>query len=187
MAGFLREAGVPVIDADKLGHFALAKEGEAHKPVIEAFGPEILDENGEIDREKLGAKVFGNTEQRRVLEAFTHPAIARLAQKGLQMVVERGEPIAVYEAALLVETGIHEGFDALIVVSCAVARQMERLMARNGFSKEAAAARIASQYPLEEKLEVADYIIENDGDFKETRTRTIQILDEIKARFGGTE
>ncbi len=187
VAGFLREAGVPVIDADKLGHFALAKDGEAYTPVVEAFGPGILNESGEIDRQKLGAKVFGDAEQRRVLEGITHPAIARLAQKGLQMVVERGESIAVYEAALLVETGIHKGFDALIVVSCAVARQMDRLMARNGFSKEAAAARIASQYPLEQKLEVADYIIENDGDFKETRTRTIQILDEIKARFGGME
>ncbi|MCP4676618.1 MAG: dephospho-CoA kinase [Deltaproteobacteria bacterium] len=187
VASFLREAGVPVIDADKLGHFALAKDGEAHEPVVEAFGPEILDEGGEIDRQKLGAKVFDNADQRRMLEAITHPAIARLARKGLQMVAEREEPIAIYEAALLVETGIHEGFDALIVVSCTVAMQMERLMARNSFNKKAAAARIASQFPLEDKLEVADYIIENNGEIKETRIRTMQILDEIRDRFGGTE
>jgi dephospho-CoA kinase len=168
VAGFLREAGVPVIDADRLGHMALAEDGEAYGPVIEAFGAEILTEGGQIDRQKLGAKVFDNAERRAELEMIVHPIIARLSKLGIEMIAERGEPLAFYEAALLVETDMYKGLDALVVVSCSVAAQMARLISRDGLTREAAAARIASQYPIEEKLAVADYIIENEGSLDET-------------------
>ncbi len=182
-AAFLREVGVPVIDADKLGHIALAQNGEAYKPVLEIFGKDVLNEAGDIDRQKLGEKVFDNSELRAKLEAITHPAIARLSQRGLEMIAERGELLAVYEAALLVETGIYKGLDALVVVSCTVATQLTRVIARNGFSKEAAAARIASQYPLEEKVGVADFIIHNNGSLDEARGQTLHVLAELRERL----
>jgi dephospho-CoA kinase len=183
VAGFLRDAGVPVIDADNLGHIALAKGGEAFDLAVKAFGADILGENGEIDRQKLGAKVFDNPDRRAKLEAITHPIIARLSKRGLEMIAERGEPLAIYEAALLVETGVYKGLDSLVVVSCSVAAQMERLVARDGFKPEAAAARIASQYPLEDKLAVADYIIDNDGSLDKTKAQTLNLLEELKKKY----
>ncbi|MDJ0762294.1 MAG: dephospho-CoA kinase [Myxococcota bacterium] len=183
VASFFREASVPVIDADKLGHLVLEKGGAAYEPVIAAFGNGILNENKEIDRKKLGAIVFEDPKQRGELEAITHPAIAALAKRGIQMIAERKAPIAVYEAALLVETGIYKGLDALIVVSCSVATQMARIIARDGFDREAAAVRIASQFPIEEKLAVADYVIRNEGPMDQTRVDAMNILAELRKRF----
>ncbi len=183
VAGFFREAGIPVIDADKLGHIALSEGGRAYKAVIEAFGKDILSDDGRIDRQKLGEKIFNNSQRRAELEAITHPAIADLAKRGIEMVKERGESLAIYEAALLVETGIYKELDALVVVSCSVANQMVRLIARNGYSREAAAARIASQYPLEEKLAVADYVIDNNDSFNTTKIKTKETIDIIRARI----
>lgn len=187
VAGFLRDAKMPVIDADSIGHLVLDTNGEAFEPVVAAFGADILTEEGTIDRQKLGAKVFDNAGKRAELEAITHPAIARLSKRGLEIIEERGEQMAFYEAALLVETGVHEGLDALVVVSCSVATQMARLMTRDGFGQEAAAARIASQYPLEEKLAVADYVIENNGSLSDARTSTLGVLGQLKNQLLGVQ
>ncbi len=187
VAGFLREAGVPVIDADKLGHLVLEQTGEAFKPVVEAFGSDILNKGGEIDRQLLGAKVFDDDASRAKLESITHPAIARLAQRGMEMIAERGEPLACYEAALLVETGAHQFLDALVVVSCSLETQMARIVARDGFSKEAAAARIASQYPLADKLAVADHIVNNEGSLDAVETETKQVLAALRTQIAASD
>ncbi|MCP4602883.1 MAG: dephospho-CoA kinase [Proteobacteria bacterium] len=183
IARFFREAGVPVIDADKLGHMVLAEDGEAYKAVVEAFGSDVLSDGGRIDRLKLGDKVFNNSERRAELEAITHPAIARLSKQGMDLIAQKGEPLAIYEAALLVETGVYKGMEALVVVSCSVANQMKRLVSRDGFSKDAAAARIASQFPLTEKLAIADYVIDNNGTIDETKIQVAKILDALRARI----
>jgi dephospho-CoA kinase len=180
VADILRNAGVPVLDADKLGHQVLEKGGEAYGPVLELFGSNILSKEGVIDRQKLGQQVFDNDAARKKLEAITHPAISRLAKKGIALIEESGVELAFYEAALLVETGIYKGLEGLIVVKCSIENQLRRVMARDGFSKEAAAARIASQLPLEEKLAVADYTISNDGDFDMVHMETMRVLDAIR-------
>ena len=183
VASFLREVGIPVIDADMLGHFVLAPEGSAYEAVIETFGADILKENGEIDRQKLGEKIFDNKEKRSKLEAITHPAIAELSRKAFAMIAERGESLAIYEAALLVETGVYKSLAALIVVSCSLAAQLTRIVGRDGLSREAASTRIASQYPLQEKLKVADYVIENEDDLTKTRAATLKLGRELIERF----
>jgi dephospho-CoA kinase len=183
VAGMLRKAGVPVLDADKLGHQVLEKDGEAYGPVLEIFGSDILSVDGDIDRQKLGQQVFDNDEARKKLEAMTHPAISRLAKKGIELIKDRGEELAFYEAALLVETGIYKGLEGLVVVTCSLENQLRRVMARDGFGKEAATARIASQFPIKEKLAVADYTISNDGDFDMVRVEALAVLDAIRAKI----
>jgi dephospho-CoA kinase len=184
VARFLRETGVPVLDADSLGHLVLEPGGASHQAVVEHFGKEILADDGEtIDRQKLGGLVFGDPERRAELEALTHPAIAALARRGLELIAERGERLAVYEAALLVETGVHKSLGALIVVSCSLANQVERLCARDRLTPHAAAARIASQLPLEQKVKVADYVIENDEEFDSLQRQTRDVLSRIRTRF----
>jgi dephospho-CoA kinase len=181
VAAFLRKSGAPVMDADELGHMALEKGTDTHRQVVETFGRDILDDEGRINRQRLGAKVFDNKEKRALLEGITHPAIATLAKKGLMLIAERGESFAFYEAALLVETGIYRNLAGLVVVSCPLETQLRRLIARDGLTNEAAAARIASQFPLQEKLDVADYIINTDGTLEETEARTLEVLSSIKA------
>lgn len=184
VAGFLRESGVPVLDADSLGHMVLEPGGAAHNAVLEKFGKQILASDGKsIDRQKLGGLVFDDPRRRAELEAITHPEIAALARRGLELIAERGERLAVYEAALLVETGIYKSLAALVVVSSSVANQVERLCARDGVSPPVAAARIASQLPLSEKLAVADFVIVNDGNLDELQDRTSEVLAAVRERF----
>lgn len=184
VAGLLREADLPVIDADALGHMVLAPDGAAYRETLEVFGPGILGEDGAtIDRQRLGAQVFDDPEQRAVLERITHPAILDLTRRGFELIEERGGHLAVYEAALLVETGMHRGLAALIVVSCSVENQLQRIAARDGLGRAAAAARIASQYPLSEKAAAADWVVENDGTFEELLERTAELVRALGERF----
>jgi dephospho-CoA kinase len=188
VARMLRHLGTPVIDADGLGHMALAPDGAAYGPVLAAFGAGVLGDDGiAIDRQRLGRLVFDDPARRAELEAITHPAIAALARRAFALVAERGARLAIYEAALLVETGIHKGLAALIVVSCPLAQQLERLVAREGFARAAAAARIASQLPLEEKLAAADYVIDNGGGLDELEARVTEVHAALRARFLGGE
>jgi dephospho-CoA kinase len=185
VARILRRAGLPVIDADSLGHMVLEPDGAAYAPVLDAFGKGILGVDAvSIDRQKLGGLVFDDPDKRALLESLTHPAIAKLAKTAFSLVAERGETMAVYEAALLVETGLHGGLRALIVVSCPLAVQLERLVARDGFSKKAAAARIASQLPMAEKLKVADYVVDNGGTFDQLEARVLEVATLLRNRFG---
>lgn len=185
VARAFRDSGIPVIDADALAHMALEPDGPAYKPVLELFGEQILaDEGREIDRQKLGRIVFDSRARREALERITHPAISALAAKAMELVRERGHSFAIYEAALLVETGIHEGMEKLIVVACTLENQMERLCRRDGIGREAAAVRIASQYPLEEKLKVADWIIPNDGTMEELAAEARRIASELESAYG---
>ena len=183
VAGFLREAGCPVLDADQLGKLVLERGHDAFDRVVETFGRDILGDNGDIDRKRLGAKVFDNPAERAKLEAITHPAIAELARRGMELIAERGEPLAFYEAALLVETGIYKSLHTLIVVSCTVETQVSRLRARDGFTAEAAAARIASQYPLGEKIKVADYVIDTEGSLDDVRRETLEVLSKLRGEL----
>jgi len=184
VGGMLRDLDVPVVDADRLARDIMRPGEEAYGDVIEVFGKGILDDNGEINRDRLGSAVFGDEGLRRRLEAITHPRIAMLARRAFDLIVERGGSLAVYEAALIVETRLHEMLDCLIVVKLPVEEQKKRLMKRDSMSPEAADARLKAQFPLEKKLEVADYVIDNSGDEDSTLLQVKDVLGKIKAGFG---
>ncbi|MBN2341452.1 MAG: dephospho-CoA kinase [Deltaproteobacteria bacterium] len=178
-----RNADIPVLDADSLGHMVLEPDGEAYDEVIHAFGTGILNDDRTINRQRLGKMVFDNEAERKKLESITHPAIAALAQKGMELISASGAPFAVYEAALLVETGIYRGMDALVVVSTTLENQLVRLCARDQISKKDAVTRIACQYPLDQKLKVADYVIENNGTYAELEKAALEVASRLKAQF----
>ncbi|NLN61323.1 MAG: dephospho-CoA kinase [Myxococcales bacterium] len=183
-ASIFREMGIPVIDADALAHMVLAPDGLAYAAVLEAFGDDILVPGEDtIDRQRLGQKVFDNAPMRHKLEAITHPAIAQLAKQGMALVAERGEKLAIYEAALLVEAGIYRDLQALVVVATTLENQLSRLCQRDRMTPHAAAARIASQLPLEEKLAVADYVIENNGTYDAFREAVVALGKNLQQRF----
>jgi dephospho-CoA kinase len=180
VAHILEEHGAFVVDADQLAHEVMAPGGVAYDEVVERFGREILDARGNIDRVILGRRVFHDAEARQALNAIVHPAVRMEFADRLDAYVPRGHaPIAVFEAALLVETGRHKDFHRLIVTRCERGAQLRRLVLRSNISLEEARARIETQLPLEHKLSVADYVIDTGGTLRETRRQT----DEVYARL----
>ncbi|MEK6608380.1 MAG: dephospho-CoA kinase, partial [Myxococcota bacterium] len=163
VARLVREHGVPVIDADALARIVVMPGQPALAEIRKAFGDAVIDAQGCLDRGRLGKIVFGDAEARRRLETITHPRIAEEARWRIAELAARGEPVAVYEAALLVESGLHRALDGLIVVRASDATQLRRLRERDGLDEAQARLRLAAQLPLAEKIAAADYVVDNDG------------------------
>jgi dephospho-CoA kinase len=176
VAQMLRELGIPVIDADQVAREVVEIGKEAYIQIIETFGRDILQENGEINRAKLGQIVFHDEEKRKKLNAIVHPAIRKnmIAQK--EAYINSGEKTIVLDIPLLFESGLTRLVDKIIVVYVDEHIQLERLMKRNGFSKEEAMARINAQMPLIEKVAKADAVIDNNETIEKTKQQLVHIL-----------
>ena len=178
----LERLGCRVIYADRLGHAVLEPDGEAYAPAVEAFGREILSDDGTIERKRLGAIVFQSPELLEKLSGFVHPAVFRLEEKMLRD-FERQDPrgIAVIEAAILIETGRYKVFDRLILTACSEDVQIARGMHRDGLTREQVLARLSKQMPVEEKKRYADYFVETSGPKSETVLQVARIFAELRA------
>jgi dephospho-CoA kinase len=175
VAGMLRDLGAPVIDADLLAREVVAPGSDGLAAIRDQFGPDLLDETGALDRQKMGDLVFRDPEARRKLNAITHPRIAAASQREIARAAADGHRHVVYEAALIVENGLQSWMHALIVVSVPESVQRARLMARDQIDEQAARARIAAQLPLADKVAVADYVVDNSGTLDATRARVAEI------------
>ncbi len=184
-ARMFAEQGVPVVDADQIARDVVAPGTDGLAEIRAAFGDSILAPDGSLDRKALGERVFADADARKQLEAILHPRIARASMARFAELASEGHPYAIYEAALLVENGSHRMMSALIVVTASEATQLARVQARDGLSEAEARARMAAQLPLEEKVRVADYVIENDGDVEDTRARAREVHRALIERFGG--
>jgi dephospho-CoA kinase len=176
--------GLPVINADELAREVVLPGSEGLAAVVEAFGPEVLGPGGALDRKRLATRVFADPKARRQLEALTHPRIQRLKDERVALLTERGEPLACYEAPILVEVGIAETLRPLVVVAASEAHQIARAQKRDGMSELQARRRLSAQLPLAEKIELADYVIENDGSLAEAAIEADRVLDAICETFG---
>jgi dephospho-CoA kinase len=164
------ELGAMIIDADVIAHELMSPGHEIYESVVRAFGPEILNSDLTINRKVLGHIVFAQDDRRMLLNGLVHPAVraqVELRIAGIRQTNPRA--IAIVDAALMVEAGYHRMHDRLVVVTCSPNLQLARLINRDGCTLEEARARIASQLPIEEKLKLADYIIETSGTLRETR------------------
>jgi dephospho-CoA kinase len=177
----IRGLGIPVIDADQIARDVVKAGEEAYEQIIQTFGQDILQENGEIDRAKLGAIVFYNEQERKKLNAIVHPAVRRRMLAEKEAYVQKGAKTIVLDIPLLFESELTHFIDKIIVVYVDDDIQLERLMKRNGFSEEEALARIRSQMPLHEKVKKADAVINNNGTIEETKQQLLQILKEWNA------
>jgi len=184
VAARLRAHGVPVIDADELAREVVGPGTEGLRAVVEAFGEGVLDASGALDRKALGRIVFADAGARRALNAITHPRIGQRTAAVAGELARAGEPLGCYEAALLVENGLVDMFRPLVVVSCPESLQIERIQARDSASRDEAAARIAAQKPLREKVVAADFVIETDCPIERTLQRTDEVLRAICQRLG---
>jgi dephospho-CoA kinase len=187
VSGVLAELGCRVLDADEIAREVVAPGSSALRDVVKAFGPEILQSDGTLDRSKLGALVFADPDKRATLNSILHPdIIAQQDQRLRKWEIEEPNGIAVVDAALMIESGGYKRFDKLIVVHCRDEVQLERVMARNNLSREEAQKRIGAQMSQEEKKKFADYLIDTSDGFEAARARTSEIyamlLAELKRR-----
>jgi len=169
VAAMLREAGIPVLDADRISREVTAPGGRAYDAVVQAFGGGIVRDDGSIDRKRLGEIVFSDPSLRARLEAITHPAILE-AMKGAIAVIEReGHRAAVVEATLIHESGKKGMVEAVISVTCDRETAISRLAARDGMSRRQAEARLRAQMDADRKAGASEYVIDNSGTIGETR------------------
>jgi dephospho-CoA kinase len=173
--------GCLVIQADELGHEALAPGGEAYDAVVREFGPGILGEDGAIDRQKLAARVFGSPERLERLNQLVHPAVVRREEEAIAAYAA-GHPdgIAVVEAAILIETGSYKRFDRMILVTCGEEQQVERALRRKNAEEGDIRARLSRQMPLDEKRKYADFVIDTSGEKQDTLRQTRAVFDALR-------
>ncbi len=179
-----RSLGATVIDADEVAREVVERGSEGLAAIVAAFGREVLAPDETLDRKKLASLVFEDVEARKRLEAITHPRILARSMQLMAAAASRGDSLAIYEAALLVENGSYKMLQALVVVAASEQAQIARVRARDGLDESAARARLAAQYPLEKKIAVADHVIWNDGDLASLEARTREVHAALLARFG---
>ena len=179
VASLLRELGVPVLDADLAARHVVQPGEPALRALVDAFGSEILDTSGALDRAAMRQRIIDDPQAKRTLEAITHPAIrARIAEE-LAALAAGGHGAAVVEAALLVESGGYKGYADLIVVTCDPEEQVRRLMARDAQTESQARGLIGAQMPMSEKARYATQLIRNDGDIDALRAATREVWARI--------
>jgi dephospho-CoA kinase len=164
----LGRLGAKAIDADALVHQLMAKGTPVWQAILDEFGEGILGPGGEIDRRKLAGIVFADAEALERLEAIVHPAVTARVDG---LIRQATEPVVAVEAIKLIEAGWHRAYDALWVVTCPKEQQLERLMRTRKLSREEALLRIEAQPPQEDKVALADVVIDNSGTLKETEKR----------------
>jgi dephospho-CoA kinase len=177
VAKMLRELGAEVIDADALVHELYQPNTKVTRRVAELFGAEVLLPDGGVNRQKLGAVVFNDKERMKALESVVHPAVAALRNEKINQATK---PVVVLEAVKLFETGQHQQCHQFWVVTASESAQLQRLMKQRGLSKEQARSRLAVQPPLEEKLKIADVVIDNSGTLDDLRRQVEAAWESVK-------
>lgn len=176
------ELGSVVIDADRIGHEILTRP-DVRDRLVEAFGRDILNSNGAVDRRILGTLVFSNPTARERLNRIVHPPLLAEIRRQIAALRSSGfNGMIVVDAALLIEWGPADLVDVVIVVTALESLQGARLMERNGLSAEEAVQRVSSQTSATERARWADYLIENSGSIEETERQVRVIWEAIRQK-----
>lgn len=188
MSEMFAALGAYVIQADEIAH-DLIRPGEAvYREVVSHFGSGIRNEDGTVNRRKLAELVFGSaSDKSRIdeLNKIVHPAVIQRQEEWMAGIAQRDpQAIALVEAALILEAGIASSFDNLIVVTCKPEQRVERWAHRVGMDLQSAereiTRRMATQFPQEEKIKAADYLIDNSGTLEETKRQVEKIYEALK-------
>lgn len=187
VARMFRELGARVIDADAIVHELQAKGTPLLAQIVEEFGSEILDEDGSLQRKKLGALVFHDSQALQRLNALVHPAVIQEMGKRIQAAASTGAEIVILDIPLLFE-GKKKGsgsaaqipYAATVLVYVPQSVQIERTMARDRCGRDEAKRRIDAQLDIEEKKSLADFVIDNSGDLDATQAQVRTVFDQLK-------
>lgn len=180
VAAIFEKAGARLIDADRIAREAVRKDSPAYREIVAHFGAEVLQENGELDRKRLAAVIFGDPDEQRALERIVHPRVKEEIDLGIERVRRQApDALVIVDIPLLYEAGMQHGLDAVIVVYAPENLQIERLMARDALTRPAAVARIRAQMPIESKRALATYLIDNSGSIESTRAETLEVYRQL--------
>ena len=172
VARLLERRGAVVIDADHLAREAVARGTSGFDRVVDTFGPGVLKPNGDLDRVRLAAIIFAHPERRAALESIVHP-VEELRDSGR---------VVVYVSPLLVELGLAPAFDVVVVVTASPHLRVSRVASDRDLSPEDVRARMAAQATDEQRMEVADVLVDNDGSLKELEPQIDRLWSDLEDR-----
>ena len=183
VAAAFAEAGAVVIDADEIARDVVAKGRPAWCRIVAHFGRSVLLPDGDIDRKKLGAIIFNDPDQKKHLDRIVHPHVIAETEQQLKE-IEKGHPqaVVILDVPLLIETGMDNELDDVIVVYTPEAVQLKRLMRRDRLTAAESLSRIRSQMPIEEKKMHATVVIDNSGSPAATRSRVFEVFADLRRR-----
>ncbi|MFF4468608.1 dephospho-CoA kinase [Streptomyces sp. NPDC001599] len=180
----LVEHGAVLIDSDRIAREVVAPGTAGLAAVVEAFGEDVLAEDGSLDRPKLGSIVFADPEKLAVLNGIVHPLVRERSSALEEAAAE--DAVVVHDVPLLTENGLAPLYDLVVVVDAAPATQLDRLVRLRGMTEQDARARMAAQATREQRREIADVVVDNDVPLQELRRRVKEVWDEL-ARGAHTE
>jgi dephospho-CoA kinase len=181
VAEMLRSLGASVIDADQVAR-DLVRPGQPALAEIARRFPGTVDAAGQLDRAALASRIFSDQAERAALNAIVHPRIQTEVARRTELLDQAGVRTVLYDAALLIENGLHHAMDGVIVIWVPPDVQRSRLMARDSLSVEEADRRIQAQSPLDDKRALATWVVDNTGSREQTRAQVVEIW---KALGGG--
>tara|TARA_B100000315_G_scaffold81128_1_gene74357 strand:+ start:861 stop:1466 length:606 start_codon:yes stop_codon:yes gene_type:complete len=172
--------GAHLIDADVIARDVVKPDKPAWKEIVSAFGESVLDDKKEINREKLAAEIFNDSEKRKILESITHHRIIEEENRLINEFRDKNKSeIIILDAALLIEAGHHNRVDKLIIVYLDRESQIKRLIGRDNLSFADAEKRVNSQMPLDEKVKLADYVIDNGKSLDEVEKQVSKVYSDL--------
>jgi dephospho-CoA kinase len=177
----IKDAGVPIVDADVLAREVVAPGTPGLAAVRRRFGPDAVRRDGTMDRVRIAQIVFKDKRARLDLEAIIHPAVQKAIDEFFATLPKR-TPFAVADIPLLFETGRENQFNAVVVVACPRELQLQRLMERNKLSKEDAERRLNAQLPIDQKVKKATHVIRTEGSFEETDRQVAELIKKLAAK-----
>ncbi len=175
-----KSVDIPVVETDKIARDMLRKGTEGYEEVVTAFSSSILLTNNDINRKKLAMIVFSNPQRRKKLNDIVHPRVKSIIKTEIQTHKELGTKILVLDVPLLFETDFIDLVDKTMVVYTTFKKQKERLMERERIDKDYAELKISAQMPLNRKVDLADYVIDNSLSILETRKEFNKILEKLE-------
>lgn len=182
-AGFFREAGATVIDADILARRAVQPGQPALEEIRRAFGEAVIRDDGTLDREALGRLAFSDAKVRTRLNAIVHPKVQAMAEREIaEALASSPDGLVVYDVPLLFETGAEARVDLVAVVYASAEVQERRVQRRDGMDAEAVRARLRSQEDIEEKARRADVVLDNGGTPEDLRRQVMDLVKQLSAR-----
>jgi len=186
VARMFEQHGAVILDADRMARELTAPGGKACADIASAFGQEILTAEGAVDRPALARRVFGDGAARRTLEAILHPRIASLRSARVATIKAReGEGVVILsEAALVFEADTQAQYDRVILVTAPEDIRRRRLL-EAGWDPDDIAGRMASQWPDEKKVQLADFVVNNGGDATETKLQVAFVWSRLKGEAAG--
>lgn len=182
VAALLAEHGFPVVDADQLAREVVEPGQPALAELAEAFGQDVLHDDGALNRPELAARAFVDKEHTELLNSITHPRIRQLREQRFRQAADAGADAVVYDMPLLVEQGVDKHMDLTVVVDVDVEERIRRLVSTRGLTEEDARRRIAAQVDDAERLAAADVVIDNNGPVEALGEQVEQLVRVIRGR-----